>query len=69
MRHDGRVRGAETGGTKERGSQVARVLSGEKGETRWECGKGKGKVSDGARTEMDVWQIWKDCEAGGERLE
>ena len=33
-----------------KGTQAARVLSGEKGEMGWENGKGKGKVSDGGRS-------------------
>ena len=51
-----------------KGSQVARVLSGKKGEMGWENGKGNGKVSDGgrsgkvARHEGKGWSM-----VGGER--
>ena len=52
-----------------KGSQAARVLSTEKGEMRWENGKGKGKVSDGGRSGKIVKHEGKGWSvAGGWRM-
>ena len=61
MRQDGRVRGAETGGTKEREVRWQGFFSGEKGETRWEGRSGKIVKQEGkCRSKVDGGRHWQD---------